>query len=348
MSHSSLRRLPALLTALALLLALGSCSREPASASTTLFAMDTLMDLALYGPSEEGCQDALDQAVQLLNTLDRNLDVNEESSELYALNQGAGAPVALSEDTFALLTKALDLCRITEGTLDLTAYPAMKAWGFPSGEYRVPEQAELRELADRIDWSAVKETGDAYTLPAGMELDLGGVAKGWAADRLAELLEEEGIPSAMLNLGQSTLFAPGERPGGGRWRVGIQDPAGETYLAVVELQGHMSTSGGYQRYFEKDGQTYWHILDPATAAPARSGLASVTVLGPSGLICDGMSTALFVMGLDRGAAFLSAHPELGLDAIFIEDTGAITITAGVKPYFTLADGYTDREVTVLP
>ncbi len=347
MPSTSLRRISTLLLSLLLLCPLVSCSRETPSADTTLLAMDTVMNLTLYGEDEQTCQDVLHQAESLIQDLDRSLDVNEAGSELHQLNQAHGAPVSLSEETASLLRESLDLCRLTEGTLDITAYPALQAWGFPSGDYRVPDAAELEQLVSRIDWSAVTLSGNTCSLPEGMELDLGAVAKGWTADRLAQLLQEQGISSAMLDLGQSTIFAPGERPDGGRWRVGIQDPEGEGYVAVVELSGHMSTSGGYQRFFEQDGQTWWHILDPATAAPARSGLASVTVLGPSGLLCDGLSTALFVMGLDRGSAFLQAHPELGLDALFIAEDGSISITPGLEEYFSLAQGYEDREVTVL-
>ncbi len=342
-----LKSAAALVLVLALLLPLCGCRRETPSAQSSIFAMDTVMDLTVYGESAETCSRVLGEAVEEVNRLDALLDVTDERSELHALNAAAGAPVTLPEETASLLRETLDLCALTEGNLDITARPAVSAWGFAGGEYRVPPQEELDALADRIDYRAVQLDGTACTLPEGMELDLGSAAKGYAADRLADLLAEEGITSAMMDLGQSTLYAPGQRPDGGAWRIGIQDPAGEDYLAVVELEGHMSTSGGYQRFFEEDGVTYWHIMDPDTASPARSGLASVTVTGPSGLLCDCLSTALFVMGLEEGTRFWRSHPELGIELLFIEDSGAISITPGMEEHFSLVDQYRDREVTVL-
>ena len=225
----------------------------------------------------------------------------------------------------------------------------MKAWGFTREEHRVPSPAELEELARRIDYAAVELEGNTVTLPEGMELDLGGVAKGYVGDSLADTARADGISSALLDLGQSTIVAVGTKPGGRPWRIGVVDPARPgAYFAVVELQDMaMGTSGGYQRYFEQDGVTYWHILDPDTAAPARSGLSSVTVVAPSALTCDGLSTALFVMGLEEGAQFWRNHPELEFEAIFVTESGEIFRTAGLEGRFSLAEGYQDREVVVL-
>jgi thiamine biosynthesis lipoprotein len=256
--------------------------------------------------------------------------------------------VELNSTAADLLAQGLALCQLTDGALDLTACSAVQAWGFLSGEYRVPEQDELDALAASIDYTAVEQDGTKARLPAGMTLDLGSVAKGYTGDLLTQLLMARGVTSAILDLGHSSIQAVGTKPDGSPWRVGLQDPDGEDYLAVVTLQDQaMGTSGGYQRYFESDGVRYWHIIDPQTAAPARSGLASVTVIGPSGLICDGLSTALFVMGQEKGAAFWRNHPELDIQVIFISENGDIAITSGLSGVFSLATGYESREVTIL-
>ena len=211
------------------------------------------------------------------------------------------------------------------------------------------KRQENDALAADIDYAAVQLEGDAVALPDGMELDLGAVAKGCAGDILAREVRDSDISSALLDLGQSTIVAVGAKPGGQPWRIGVVDPAQPgTYFAVVELEDMaMGTSGGYQRYFEQDGAIYWHILDPRTAAPARAGLASVTVVSPSALVCDGLSTALFVMGLDEGAQFWRDHPELEFEAIFVAENGEIYCTAGLEGRFSLAEGYEAREVVVL-
>ena len=195
----------------------------------------------------------------------------------------------------------------------------------------------------------VSQDGAQARLAPGQQLDFGATAKGWAGDLLRQQLEQGGITSALLDLGQSSIAAVGSKPDGSPWRIGIQDPAADSgvYLGVLELSGRsMGTSGSYQRYFDRDGVRYCHIIDPATASPARSGLAGVTVVADSCLLCDGLSTALFVMGLEEGVRFWRENSGLEFDVIFITDAGEIFVTSGLKDSFTLADGET-REVQVL-
>ena len=332
---------------LGLLLSLpAGCQVEDVEKESRIFAMDTVMTLTYYGQDRESGREALEEGVAAVYELEDLLSATAPDSEISALNEAGQAH--LSPDTAQLLSAALELCALTGGALDITAYPAVEAWGFTTGEYRVPNQAELEELGDRIDYTQVSLDQEGASLPDGMKLDLGAVAKGYTADRLAKLAQERGITSALLDLSQSTILALGAKPDGYPWRIGIKDPQGEGYLGVLELEGQaMGTSGGYQRYFERDGVRYWHIIDPATAAPARSGLLSVTVVSPSGLACDGLSTALFVMGLARGTQFWRDHPELEFEALFILEDGSLALTSGLKDSFTLAQGYEDREVEVL-
>ncbi len=338
----------AVLAALTLPLCVG-CSQKNTKMETSIFAMDTVMDLTFYGVDPEAALKGVqEELVAELYSLEEKLSTTKETSELYALNEQGQA--SLSPETAELLTQALELCELTHGALDITAYPAVRAWGFTTGSYRVPDQAELEQLAAGIDYTQleVDEQEGTARIPQGMAVDLGAVTKGYAGDRLAQQLEQVNITSALLDLGQSTIRVVGSKPDGSPWRIAVQDPAGEGYLGVIELTDlAVGTSGGYQRFFEQDGETYWHILDPDTAAPARSGLTSVTVVGPSGLVCDGLSTALFVMGLEEGAQFWRSHPELEVELLFVTEDGTLYITPGMEEMFSLGQGYEDREVQVL-
>ena len=336
------KRLLCALLALSLL-TLPGCKRAPEPVEFSTFAMDTMMSFTLYGDKEK-CAIARSTIGMILSDYEAALSATREDGGIAKVNRADGQPVELGSPQ--LLERTLELCEVTGGALDITAYPAVKAWGFTQEVHQVPSPAELAELVEKIDYTAIKLEGDTVTLPAGVEIDLGAVAKGYVGDVLAGQI---GLTSALLDLGQSTIVAVGSKPQGTPWRIGVVDPARPgSYFAVVELEDcAMGTSGGYQRYFEQDGITYWHILDPDTAAPARSGLASVTVVSPSALTCDGLSTALFVMGLEDGAQFWRDHPELDFEAVFVTETGEIYRTAGLEGRFSLAEGYEDREVKVL-
>lgn len=325
---------------------LSGCSTAPAQASPTaertFFAMDTVMTLRLYKGGGPALLDAAGDRVKELEAL---LSVTDPDSEIYALNRDGSA--GLSRDTEELLSGALELCRETDGALDVSIYPVLRSWGFTTGEYAVPTGAELSALLPLVDYRRVEltRTGEgraAASLSPGMEIDLGSVAKGYAGDVVSALLKEQGVTSALLDLG-GNIQTVGARPDGTPWRVGVRDPEGDGYIGVVEVTGRaVVTSGGYERYFEEGGVRYWHILDPETGAPARSGLASVTVVGDSGLACDARSTALFVLGLDRALEYWRAHRDF--EAVFVCEDGSVTVTAGLEDSFTLSQ--TERALTV--
>lgn len=326
----------------------GCVSTKTPSATSQVFAMDTVMSLEVYG---DGAQTALDHAISTIYELNDLWDVTEQSSEVSAINQSHGQPVPLSPETVSLLEQSYAISELTDGALDLTAYSAVSAWGFTTGDYRVPSQSELDTLKEQIDYTQLSLNLEERTasLPDGMSLDFGSVAKGDLGAILSEQLQAQGISSALLYLG-GNVQTIGSKPDGSPWRVGIQDPSNpeQAALGIVEVsQKAVVTSGSYQRYFEENGETYWHILDPETAAPARSGLTSVTVIGDDGTICDGLSTAFFVMGLEDGITFWRQCPELNIDVIWVEESGFVTITSGLETTFQLTQEQSQREVTVV-
>ena len=329
--------------------ALSGCAvwNEP-SASRQVFVMDTIMTLELYG---EQAEDALNGAVERLYQWQGLWAATQETSEVWAINHGEGNWVPISPETQALLTDGLELCARTDGVLDLTAYPAVMAWGFTTGEHRVVPPEERAELAERIDYTQVELDPQAHAvrLPSDMALDFGGVAKGYVGQMLRQQLRDAGVSSALLNLG-GNVQSVGGKPSGEPWEIGIQDPTAQqpTPLAVLQITDQaVVTSGDYQRYFDQEGQRYCHIMDPDTAAPAQSGVKSVTVVGSDGLVCDALSTALFVMGLEEGTAFWRANPQLDVELLWVTEDGTLSITQGLEDSFRLAQGQEQRKVVVI-
>ena len=313
--------------------------------STDLFAMDTYMTMKAYGP---GAQSALNDISSMISDLDSRLSVTNTESEIYQLNHAEGKSVPLSDATADLLRKALALGDTTGGALELTSYPLSLAWGFTTGDYQIPDQEAIDGLLPLVDDSAITLDGTSATLPTGAQLDLGAVAKGYAGDRAAELLKDAGVTSALLNLGSSTIRAIGSKPDGSPWRIALQDPNDTSAYAGVVSATDLSidTSGGYERYFEgDDGEIYWHILDPGTGYPAKNGLISVTVLSDSALTGDGLSTALFVMGLDHAIDYWQENG--GFEFIFITDQNEIYVSQGAKSLFQPLGSYETAEIHVV-
>lgn len=322
------KRVFAFLLAPLLLLPYGCAPAQPLE--RTFFAMDTVMTLRLY---QGGDGSLLDRAEARVRELEGLWSVTDGASEISTLNHDGSAE--LSPETADLLRTALDMCRRTDGALDISTYPVLRAWGFTTGEYSVPGGEAIAALLPLVDYGRVALEAGAAALPPGMEIDLGSVAKGYTGDALAALLKQGGAASALLDLG-GNIQAVGSKPDGSPWRVAIRDPAGDGNIGVVEVADQVVvTSGGYERYFEEDGVRYWHIIDPATGWPARSGLASVTVVGESGLLCDGLSTALFVMGREGALEHWRQHRDF--EAVLVSEDGSVTVTAGLEGRFTPAD-----------
>ena len=327
---------------LSALLFLTGCSAEssPEPVQGTFFAMDTVMDFTIYGESG-----LIDQSESLIASLESLVSVTDANSELYAINQtGSGT---LTGKASSLMEQALEICRRTDDALDLSIYPIVRAWGFTTGSYQVPDEAEIQALLPLVDYRKIQydaATG-TVTLPEGMEIDLGSVAKGYAGQLAAQMLREHGVQSALLNLG-GNVQTVGAKPDGSPWQIGIKDPQGEDAMMVLSVEDQaVVTSGGYERYFEQDGQTYWHIMDPSTGHPADSGLISVTIVGDEGVVCDGLSTALFVMGLEKAADLWAQSGDF--EAVFVTASGEVYITEGLRDRFALTEQYADTPVSVI-
>ncbi len=344
------RKLTALLLTLALLPTLAACGEEGAAGETrTVYAMDTVMNLTVYG---EKAASALENAEKELHTLDESvLSRTAEGSELFALNAANGETVSYAADDPLpqLIETALAISEATGGAFDPTLAPVLDAWGFTKDTRRVPPADELAALLAHTGRGkvALEKTaeGESVTLLDGAQLDLGGIAKGYAADLLRAQLEKEGVASAALDLG-GDVFVMGKKSDGSDWRIAVKDPGDtESYLGIVAASdAFIVTSGVYERYFEENGVRYHHILDPRTGCPAESGLVSVTVVCKNGAWADALSTACFVLGTDKALALrdeLAAQGN-GFELILVTDDGRVLYTGGLAAAFTPNEesGYT--------
>ena len=291
-----------------------------------LFAMDTVMSFTAYGKNSE---QAVDAAVKEVQRLDELLSTGNPDSEVSAINtKGSGT---LSDDTKTILTEAMEIYRETDGLFDVTIYPLMQLWGFPTQEYHVPTESELQKALTKVDASQIVIEGDQVTLGTGQQMDLGGIAKGYTSARIMEIYREYGITSGMVSLG-GNVQTLGTRPDGKDWNIGIQNPDGQqgSLLAALPVENKaVITSGGYERYFEEDGNTYIHILNPKTGYPADSGLVSVSIISENGMLADALSTSLYLMGEEKAAEYWRTHAD-AFDMILEDKDGTLYVTEGLS------------------
>ena len=315
--------------------------REPAESD--LFAMDTYMKFTAYG---SGAEQALERVEEEICELEARWSVTDENSEIWKADHSGGGPVELSEDTARLLEFTLDVAEKTDGALDPTIYPVLEAWGFTTDENQIPDEETLRRRLEKVGYEQVNLSGNILQLPEGVELDLGAVGKGAAGDLAAEILKEEGISSALLDIG-SNMQAVGKKTDGSEWHLGIRNPFGEGVVGDLYVSDcAVVTSGNYERYFiGEDGKRYGHIIDPETGYPADNGLASATIVAPEGKAGDALSTAMFVKGLEGAADYWRTYQDF--EMILVTEEEEVWITEGLEGNFRLSGEGNSMELRVI-
>jgi FAD:protein FMN transferase len=322
MRHSMLVRSAA---AMVSAIALASCAPSSPS-SKEGFALGTVCRVSVYG---RDAPKAVDAVFTRLAEIERRMSANLPASEVSLVSANAGkAPVAVSEDTYFVLGVALEYARLTEGAFDPTVGPLVKLWGIGTDDARVPSRAEIDAARALVDYRGVKTddaTRSVFLERAGMALDLGAIAKGYAADEAAAILRKGGVKRAIIDLG-GNIYVIGSKAKGKPFRIGIQDPAQERnrYIGILPAENlTLVTSGAYERFFTEGGKRYHHILDIATGYPAESGLVSVTIIAPKSIRADALSTSVFILGRERGAALLAG--QAGVSAILVSADGTIDL-----------------------
>lgn len=302
--------------------------------------MGTFVRLAAHG--DHRTERLLDEGMALIGSLDATLSLHRGNSEIARLNASAGRePITVSPATLELLQIALKWARESDGAFDPTVAPLVALWGIGGEQPRVPSKEELKKNARLVDYRDLRISGDtAFLRRAGQGIDLGGIAKGYAADEVALFLRENGVPSALIDLGGNVL-AIGTKKDGTQWNIGIQNPGlprGNALGFLSVSDRSVVTSGAYERFFESGGRRYHHILSPTTGLPAASGIESVTVVSQYSADGDALSTAFFVMGIKKATEMLGNLPDI--EALFVQKEGEryhIWLTEGLSGDFTLLD-----------
>ena len=295
-----------------------SNTAKPVTGST--FAFDTYCTFTVYGDDS-----ALAKLSDTCQRYDALFDLYDEKSDIARINAAAGQPVSVDPATTDLIARALDYCAEADGRFDITIGAVSTLWDFTAGTRATDEQ--IAAALPHVNWQNVivdERAGTVQLTDSEAKLDLGGIAKGYVADCLCKLLRDEtNATAAVLSLGGNVAFY-GQKPGGGTWDTGIRDPndpGGSTTVGTAHVTGgSLVTSGLYERTFELDGVTYWHILDPQTGMPVQTDVESVTVACPSSTTADALSTTLFVAGSQDGAAIADAHD--GTAAYFLLQNGS--------------------------
>lgn len=333
---------------LVLLLAAAGCGPETAAdgppRSQSYFIFDTLVTVKVF--DGEATPEQFREIEALLGTIDRQMNRLKDESEIAEVNRQSGlAAVPVSEDTFQVVKTAIDYAASSGGKFDPTVGPLVDLWRIGQGGAKRPAQAAIDEALGRVGFEAVELDEARRTIrlaKPGMSLDLGAIAKGFAADRVAAYLRQEGFRSALIDLG-GNILAMGRKPGDQLWSIGVQNPNEPrgAHIGIIQVDNEtIVTSGIYERYFIENGEHYHHILDPDLGSPVHNGLLGVTIVTGRSIDADAMSTAVFVLGLEEGLRYIEARP--GTDVLLITGDKKVYATSGLRGRLEL----TNREFTL--
>ena len=293
------------------------------------FYLDTVITMTAYVRDGQVLKDAMQECGRYEQLLSRTI----EGSDVWRINHAEGEPVEVSDDTIAILQCAKRISELSGGAFDVTIAPVSTLWSFTSENPELPDADRIARAAELVDYTKLETDGNTVRLPAGMMIDLGGIAKGYIADRIKAYLEEHGVRYAILSFGGNIVAIGEKKPDGNEWKVGIQDidkPLGEYMLVSRNTGGSTVTSGIYERGFDLDGVRYHHLLSSETGWPVQNELASVTIFSASSMEGDALSTAAFVLGPAEGMKLIESLE--GIEAVFIARDRSAAFSSGADAY----------------
>lgn len=305
----------------------------------TEMLMGTVISVTLYDSTDETI---LDKVFDKVKNLEETLSINEAGTEVDKINENAGIePVKVSDDTIEVVKEGLYYSDLSHGKFDITIGPLVKLWNIPDRPTDdIPTQDEIDAVLPLTNYKDVvvdENSKTVFLTRPGMMLDLGGIAKGYTADVISKMLTNEGVESAIIDLG-GNIFAHGEKVSDDAWKIGIQNPfstRGEIVGAISTKNKSIVTSGVYERYIEVNGVKYHHILNPETGYPYENNIAGITIISDKSTTGDALSTSVFALGVDEGIKFVEGLD--GVDAIFVTKDNGIYLTSGIKDNFELRD-----------
>lgn len=340
---------------LSLVLILSSCSyfiikensnipeiskKNEKSDNITFFQLDTIISIRL---SKAVDSKILEHCEEIVADIHQKMSPELAESEVSKINQNAGKKsVKVSELTFEVIEKSIEYSKMSDGKFDISIRPLITAWSIGNENENIPSDEVLSKLVKKIDYKNIvldKENTTVFIKEEGCAIDLGGIAKGYSVDLVANYLKNEGIDSGILDFG-GNIFALGKKSKDKNWKVGIKNPLNpnsKPFCAVEVADKTVVTSGVYERFFEKNGKIYHHIMDTDNGKPINNGLVSVSVIADSSIDADAMSTMLFTLGLEKGLKKVNEISEIS--AIFVNSKSEVFISNNLKDNFILLDDY---------
>jgi thiamine biosynthesis lipoprotein len=312
--------------------------KKQVSAEKSFFALGTIIHLKAFGRKAEK---AIEEAIEKLTDIDNKMSAFKDYSEISRINKNAGiSSQSVSEDTFYVIKEAIYYSELLEGTFDPTIRPLVSLWGIGTKNERIPKEEEIQEKLKLVNYRDiildVKNTSIKLK-KHNQSLDVGGIAKGFAADEVKNIFKKYKIKNALIDLGGNILTL-GSKTDGSTWNVGIQDPLGNRgeFVGIVSIKDKsVVTSGNYERFFMKNGKSFHHILNPKTGYPSESKIISVTIISEKSIQGDGLSTGVYIMGVEKSLKLIESLD--GIDAIFITENKEVYTTSGIKNYFKLSN-----------
>ncbi|KXZ39835.1 thiamine biosynthesis lipoprotein [Alkalithermobacter thermoalcaliphilus JW-YL-7 = DSM 7308] len=316
----------------------GCVSKDESYISKTDLVMGTIVDLHVYGYDDKNI---LNKAFDRLKDIEKMMSINIGSSEISSINKHSGQkPIIVSKDTFYVVYKSLYYAKLSNGKFDPTIGPLVQLWNIGNENAKIPSQCDISKVLSLINYNDVvldKEKNSIFLKEKNMSLDLGGIAKGYAADEIRKIFEENGITSAVINIG-GNIVTIGNNPDGRPWNIGVQDPNEDTgsYMGILQVKdASVVTSGIYERYIKSNEKIYHHIFDTTTGYPVDNEILSVTIINENSIDGDALSTVIFLSGVYDGLSLIESIENT--ECIIVTKDNEVYLSSGIKDSFKITD-----------